>query len=40
MNLSLVSILAAEAVTRAIIRAVVTAEGLPGYPSYADLNAG
>ena len=38
VNLSLVSILAAEAVTRAIIRAVVTAEGLPGYPSYSDLN--
>lgn len=40
VNLSLVSILAAEAVTRAIIRAVVTAEGLPGYPSYSDLNKG
>ena len=38
VNLSLVSILAAEAVTRAIIRAVVTADGLPGYPSYSDLN--
>ncbi len=40
VNLSLVSILAAEAVTRAIIRAVVTADGLPGYPSYSDLNNG
>ncbi len=40
INLSMVSILAAEAVTRAIIRAVVTAEGLPGYPSFSDLNEG
>jgi L-aminopeptidase/D-esterase-like protein len=40
VNLSLVSILAAEAVTRAIIRAVVTAEGLEGYPSYSDLESG
>ena len=40
VNLSLVSILAAEAVTRAIIRAVVTATGLPGYPSYSDLDSG
>ena len=39
VNLSLVSILAAEAVTRAIIRAVVTATGLPGYPSYSDLDS-
>ena len=40
INLSLLSILAAEAVTRAIIRAIVTAEGLPGYPSFTDLNTG
>ena len=40
VNLSLLSILAAEAVTRAIIRAIVTAEGLPGYPSFTDLNTG
>lgn len=40
INLSLLSILAAEAVSRAIIRAVVTAAGLPGYPSYSDLAEG
>jgi len=40
VNLSLVSILAAEAVTRAIIRAIVTAKGLEGYPSYADMSGG
>lgn len=38
IDLSLMSILAAEAVTRAIIRAVVMAEGLTGYPSYSEVN--
>jgi L-aminopeptidase/D-esterase-like protein len=40
VNLSIVSILAATAVTEAIIRAVVTATGLPGYPAYRDMKKG
>jgi L-aminopeptidase/D-esterase-like protein len=32
-----VGALAAEAVARAVLRAVTTATGLPGYPSVADL---
>lgn len=35
--LSIISILAAAAVSYAIIRAIVTAEGLPNYPSYQDM---
>ena len=38
INLSLMSILAAEAVTHAIIRAVMMAEGTTGYPSYSEIN--
>lgn len=39
-NLSILCILAAAAVTEAIIRAVVTATGVPGYPAYRDLVKG
>lgn len=35
-----VGVLAAEAVARAVVRAVTTATGLPGYPSAADLARG
>ena len=38
VDLSILSILAGEAVTQAIIRAIVTATGLPGYPSYSEMN--
>jgi hypothetical protein len=38
--LSIISILAAAAVTYAIIRAIVTADGLPNYPSYKDMAGG
>lgn len=39
-SLSLISILAAEAVAYAIIRAIVTAVSLPDYPSYRDMAEG
>jgi hypothetical protein len=35
-----VGVLAAEAVARAVVRAVTMATGLPGYPSASDLARG
>ncbi len=40
VNVGAIGAIAAVAVSRAIVRAVTQAAGIPGYPSYADIRAG
>jgi L-aminopeptidase/D-esterase-like protein len=40
VNVGAIGAIAAVAVSRAIVRAITQASGIPGYPSYADIRAG
>ena len=40
VNVGAIGAIAAVAVSRAIVRAITQARGIPGYPSYADIRAG